>query len=59
MTPRRVVISGASGLIGSALECSLRADGIAIAKLVRTQPRNADEIPWDPARGVLDPDALA
>ncbi|BCR81999.1 TIGR01777 family oxidoreductase [Arachnia rubra] len=59
MTPRRVVISGASGLIGSALECSLRADGIAITKLVRTQPRNADEIPWDPARGVLDPDALA
>ena len=44
----RVAISGASGLIGTALTASLRADGHEVVRLVRRPPRAADEIRWDP-----------
>jgi len=53
----RVIISGASGLIGSALSASLRADGHQVVALVR-RTAGADEIQWDPANGVLAADAL-
>lgn len=53
----RVIISGASGLIGSALSASLRADGHQVVALVRREA-GADEIRWDPANGVLAADAL-
>lgn len=56
---RRIVISGASGLIGSALAASLRADGVEVATLVRRQPRTEDETQWAPGEGALDPDVLA
>ncbi|WP_040163432.1 TIGR01777 family oxidoreductase [Microbacterium gorillae] len=54
----RVVIGGASGLIGRALTSSLRADGVTVTHLVRRTPAAADEVQWDPT-GPLDPDALA
>ena len=54
----RIVISGASGLIGSALSRSLRAAGHDVAHLVRRPPRTAEEIQWDPAGGQLDPATL-
>ena len=44
----RVAISGSSGLIGTALTASLRADGHEVVRLVRRPPRAADEIRWDP-----------
>jgi len=53
----RVAISGASGLIGTALSASLRADGHDVLALVRRDAR-AGESRWDPARGVIDKDAL-
>jgi len=53
-----VVISGASGLIGTALAESLRADGHRVVALVRRVARTADESPWDPARGMIDADAV-
>lgn len=56
---RRIVVSGASGLIGSALVSSLRADGAEVTTLVRRTPRTETELPWDPADGALDPDVLA
>lgn len=56
---RRVVISGASGLIGSALAESLRADGVAVTALVRRPPRGPDEVQWSPGESRLPPDALA
>jgi len=55
----RVVIAGASGLIGGALAGSLRADGVAVTRLVRRPAEAPDEIEWDPARSRLDPDILA
>lgn len=53
----RVIISGASGLIGTALDASLRSDGHEVIALVR-KPAGANEIQWDPANGVLAADAL-
>ncbi|MDO8392715.1 MAG: TIGR01777 family oxidoreductase [Actinomycetota bacterium] len=53
----RVIISGASGLIGTALGASLRSDGHEVVALVR-RPAGAGEIRWDPTNGVLAADAL-
>lgn len=50
-----VVVTGASGLIGSALVRSLSADGHDVIRLVRREPRAADERQWNPAAGSLDP----
>ncbi len=55
----RVAIAGAGGLIGSALSAFLSAGGHDVVHLVRRPPRHAQEIFWDPARGVLDPADLA
>lgn len=55
----RVVVAGSSGLVGAALVASLRADGVAVTRLVRRAPRAADEVQWDPQRTPLDPDVLA
>jgi uncharacterized protein (TIGR01777 family) len=57
----KIAISGASGLIGSALAADLAATGNEIVKLVRSAPRSAGEIRWDPMAeaGGLDPAALS
>lgn len=57
--PRRVVIAGASGLIGRALARSLRADGIGVTTLVRRAPASADEVSWLVGDRPLDPAVLA
>jgi uncharacterized protein len=49
-----VVISGASGLIGTALSRSLTADGHRVIRLVRRPVRHTDEVRWDPMAGELD-----
>ena len=54
----KVVVSGASGLIGSALVPALRASGHDVTRLVRRQETAADEIHWDPAAGDLDTSRL-
>ena len=55
----RIVISGASGLVGSALVPSLEAAGHEVVRLVRQTPGNAPgEAVWDPAAGTLDPDVI-
>lgn len=54
----RVVVSGASGLIGSALLPALRAAGHQPVSLVRRSPRAADEIEWNPAARELAAGAL-
>jgi len=54
-----VVLAGASGVIGSALAESLRADGHRVKTLVRQPTSEADVDSWDPAAGLLDPDFLA
>ena len=55
---QRVVVSGSSGLIGSALVSSLRADGVRVTTLVRRPARTTDEVQWFPGEAVLDPAVL-
>lgn len=54
----RVAITGASGLIGSALAASLRGDDHTVLRLVRHPASSADEISWDPVAGRIDSDKL-
>ncbi len=53
----KVAVTGSSGLIGTALVPSLRADGHEVIRFVRRPPRSADEVRWDPraAHGGFDP----
>lgn len=55
----KVVISGASGLIGSALRRDLVNDGHEVVSLVRREARHPDESSWDPPAGRIDHDVLA
>lgn len=58
MSIQRVAITGASGLIGSALVGHLKAEGFTIQKLVRRKPIATDEVQWDPITGAVDLAAL-
>lgn len=50
-----ILITGASGLIGSAVREQLLEDGHRAIALVRRAPRGgADEIRWDPEQGLID-----
>jgi uncharacterized protein (TIGR01777 family) len=56
----KVAVTGSSGLIGTALVASLRADGHDVIRLVRRPPRAAGEVRWDPRAadaGLLSPGA--
>ena len=55
---QRVAISGASGLIGSALSSYLVARGDDVRHLVRRDARTRSETSWDPANRRLDPASL-
>jgi uncharacterized protein len=55
---RRVVVAGASGLIGRALVATLRADGVAVTTLVRRAPESPDEVEWLTDAAPLDPAVL-
>jgi uncharacterized protein (TIGR01777 family) len=48
----RVLVGGASGLIGRALVPLLRTQGHEVLRLVRREPRGPDEVEWRPERGV-------
>jgi uncharacterized protein (TIGR01777 family) len=54
----KVVLAGASGLIGSALNVALRADGHRVKTLLRHPGSGPDVDSWDPTRGLVDPDFL-
>jgi uncharacterized protein (TIGR01777 family) len=54
----RILISGASGLIGSALLSSLHRDGHDVIRLVRSGPIGNDLL-WDPYGGILDTSTLS
>ncbi len=54
----RVVITGSSGLIGTALAGSLHADGHEVLRLVRSGPAEPGRAVWNPELGQLDPGLL-
>lgn len=49
----RVLISGATGLVGSEVSRQLLAAGHEPIKLVRRKAVRADEVEWDPAKGFI------
>ena len=54
-----VAVSGATGMIGTALIARLRAGGHTVRRLVRSaEGAPAGDIAWDPERDHLDPNAL-
>jgi uncharacterized protein (TIGR01777 family) len=59
MAHERIVIAGASGLIGRALTASLRADGTEVVHLVRRPARGLHEVAWLQDGHPLSPDVLA
>lgn len=59
MAIKRIAITGASGLIGSALVGKLKGDGYTVNRLVRRATVSSEEIYWNPAKSEIDVDALA
>ena len=57
-SPQRIAITGASGLIGTALVGHLKAEGHTVQRLVRRPVVAADEIQWDPQTGYVGIEAL-
>lgn len=51
----RVLISGASGLVGTEVIRQLKVQGHEPLRLVRRAAAAADEVEWDPSRGYLQP----
>ena len=49
-----IAVTGASGLIGSALTRSLTAQGHRVLRLVRKDGGGSDTLRWDPAAGTID-----
>ena len=54
----RILVAGASGLIGVPLVAALRGAGHEVDVLVRREPRGRGEFRWNPDAGELDPRAL-
>ncbi|MGK3648125.1 TIGR01777 family oxidoreductase [Pseudarthrobacter enclensis] len=54
----RILISGASGMIGTSMSATFRNAGHDVVALVRREPATAAEVRWDPAAGTLDPRVL-
>lgn len=55
----RIIVTGATGLIGSALSSYLRKEGHRVNRLVRGRPSSgSEEIFWDPDKGNIDAPSL-
>ncbi|MGH9685404.1 MAG: TIGR01777 family oxidoreductase [Candidatus Acidiferrales bacterium] len=55
----RVLVSGASGLVGRELSAALLADGHTVCRLVRPgSPEAAGDVRWDPESGTVDVRAM-
>jgi uncharacterized protein (TIGR01777 family) len=54
----RIIVAGASGLIGTAISRTLRSAGHDVGALVRRPPASPAEFQWNPAEGRIDDEAL-
>lgn len=55
---QKILITGASGLIGTPLTRALEASGHTVLKAVRRAPKNDREVFWVPERGEIDKSKL-
>ena len=53
-----IVITGASGLVGTKLTKAFEADGNRVLRAVRREARSDQELSWDPVKGTIDRDKL-
>jgi len=58
LPPQRIAVTGASGLIGTALVGYLKSQGHTVQRLVRRAAVSSEEITWDPIAGTVDMEAL-
>lgn len=54
----KILVTGSTGLIGSALLPHLTAAGHSVTRIVRRAPQAAGEVQWDPASGRFDASGL-
>ncbi|MGI8648917.1 MAG: TIGR01777 family oxidoreductase, partial [Rubrobacter sp.] len=54
----RVLISGASGMVGAKLSEELKSAGHSVTALSTSKPSSADTVRWDPSRGQVDASRL-
>lgn len=56
----KILVTGASGLVGTALQPALKAEGHEVYRLVRSSAPNkaAGEIVWNPEQGTIDAASL-
>lgn len=55
----KILVTGSTGLIGSALVSFLTTEGHSVVRLVRSRPKPGGfEFEWDPVAGVVDSTAL-
>lgn len=57
MSGRRIAITGASGMVGTALADALRTEGDVVIAIGRS-PRKPEDVRWDPERGEIEHDKL-
>jgi uncharacterized protein (TIGR01777 family) len=53
-----VLVSGSTGLIGSALVSAVRDEGHRVVRLTRSQDAGDDAVRWDPSAGEIEADRL-
>jgi uncharacterized protein (TIGR01777 family) len=58
MNSARILVSGSHGPIGATMLPSLKAQGAAVTRLVRTSATGSDQIVWDPSQS-LSPDLVS
>jgi uncharacterized protein (TIGR01777 family) len=55
----KILVTGSTGMVGSRLVSSLKAQGHEVARLVRSTPQESgSEIHWNPEKGTLRPEEL-
>jgi uncharacterized protein len=54
----KILVSGSTGLVGSALVPALKSSGHEVVPLVRASHSTMDSVAWDPVSGQLDPSKL-
>lgn len=50
----KILVTGSTGLVGSALIPKLKSEGHQIVRLVRSEPKDASEVLWNPEQGTIN-----